>query len=862
MLFRNPHLLWLLLILPAFILLWRWRGVRVSFGALLLRLLSAALLVLALADPVIGGAPPPEGPLVLLVDQSDSLTAAGQAALRDEGRRLASEAGPRTPVIYFGGAVAVQPEEPAPVAGEVAPTPDIRSVQPAATDLAGALRAAAALLPGGGRVLLLSDGLATAGDALAEARRLAAAGVTVDVVPAALLDLPEMAVLGVEAPRTLRSGEEYPVEIRVRYRPGPNGPGVMQARLRLLEGERVLGDEAVNLAPGDDSFTFRHSAGEPGVVRLRAELLPSTGDTFLANNVGAATALVAPPPRVLLVEGRSNEAAGLAAALERAGVESDRMLADDLPARLSDLAPYDGMVLVDVPAASLSLDQMAGVREFVRSEGRGLVAIGGRSSFTLGAYADTPLEEVLPVTMDPPPRPQRTDIAMLLIVDRSASMTAAFGVSKFDMAKEAAILATDGLQEGDRIGILAFDTGQYWAVPFTEIGAAAGVAQIQAQIAALPPGGGTDIELALAAGLPALAQQPSSVRHAVLLTDGRSFSNNFAGYQRLVEEARAAEITLSTIAIGSDSDTMLLDQLARWGGGRYYYADQPEDIPRLTLLESEIARADLSVEEPVRAVLEQPHPTVRDFVPAELPELNGYVAVTARPGAEVVLRSPADDPILAAWQYGLGRAVAWTPSAADPWAGQWTSWPGYDRFWAQVVRYTLPEPDSGPLQVRLEPRPGGARLTVDALRPGGDPLDLAVVNARVTLPDGSLRSFDVRQSAPGRYTQDLTLTASGPYIVSVVLLRDGQIQQRDVGYVQPVPAEYGALDSDGTAGRALLEQVAALTGGAMLAEAVAPAPGEVPAASADPADLWPWLLGAALGLWVLEIAVRRGAFIR
>jgi Mg-chelatase subunit ChlD len=860
MIFRNPHLLWLLLLLPALALLWRWRGVRVPLAALLLRLLSVTLLVLALADPAFGGAPPPAGPLVLLVDQSDSLTAAGQAALRAEAARMAAEAGPRTPLIYFGGAVAVLPELPATPPGDLAPAPVLAGLEPAASDLAGALRAAGALLPGGGRVLLLSDGLATSGDAPAEARRLAAAGVTVDVAPAARLDLPEVAIISVTVPRSLRVGEEYPVEVGVRYRPGPGGPSVMPARLRLTEGETVLGDQSVSLAPGDDSFTIRHRAGEPGVARLRAELIAEGEDTFPANNSGAATALFAPPPRVLLVEGRREASAGLAAALERGGVRSDRLLADDLPARLSDLEPYDGMVLVDVPAASLSLDQMAGVREFVRSEGRGLVAIGGRSSFTLGAYKDTPLEEVLPVLMDPPPRPQRTDIAMLLIVDRSASMTAAFGVSKFDMAKEAAILATDSLQEGDRIGILAFDTGQLWVVPFTQIGAVAGLAQIQEQIAALPPGGGTDIELALAAGLPALAQQAASVRHAVLLTDGRSFSNNFGGYQRLVEEARAAEITLSTIAIGSDSDTTLLEQLSRWGGGRYYFADEPEDIPRLTLLESEIARADPSVEEPVRAVLAQPHPTVRDFAPAELPELNGYVAVTPRPGAEVVLRSPADDPILSAWQYGLGRAVAWTPSVADPWAGQWTGWEGYDRFWAQVVRYTLPDPDSGPFQVRLDPLPGGARLTIDALRPGGDPLDLAVVNARVTLPDGTLRSFDVRQSAPGRYTQDLILPASGAYLVNVVVLRDGQLQQRDVGYVQPVPAEYTALDAPD--GRDLLAELAALTGGSVLGETAAAEPGQPAAQAAEPPDLWPWLLGAGLALWVLEIAVRRGAFIR
>ena len=42
---------------------------------------------------------------------------------------------------------------------------------------------------------------------------------------------------------------------------------------------------------------------------------------------------------------------------------------------------------------------------------------------------------------------------------------------------------------------------------------------------------------------------------------------------------------------------------------------------------------------------------------------------------ELVLKSPDDDPVLAAWQYGLGRAVAWTPSVESPWAEDWPNWP-------------------------------------------------------------------------------------------------------------------------------------------------------------------------------------------
>jgi hypothetical protein len=102
-------------------------------------------------------------------------------------------------------------------------------------------------------------------------------------------------------------------------------------------------------------------------------------------------------------------------------------------------------------------------------------------------------------------------------------------------------------------------------------------------------------------------------------------------------------------------------------------------------------------------------------------------------------------------------------------------------------------------------------------------------------------------------------------VVSVVLLQpDGQRQQRDVGYVQPAAAEYLPRADDGAAqGDTLLKAIAAATGGAMLNDVSAAA--QVPAAPAPAApnvDLWPWLLGLALGLWVIEIAVRRGLFVR
>jgi uncharacterized membrane protein len=127
------------------------------------------------------------------------------------------------------------------------------------------------------------------------------------------------------------------------------------------------------------------------VARFQA-LVNGQPDTFAQNNRGATTALVAPPPQVLQLEGASGGGAQLKSALRQAGIVADILPAERLPTRLSALDAYEGILLLDVPAGELSLDQMANLREFVRSEGRGLVVAGGRASFTLGAYQGTPLE--------------------------------------------------------------------------------------------------------------------------------------------------------------------------------------------------------------------------------------------------------------------------------------------------------------------------------------------------------------------------------------------------------------------------------------------------------------------------------------
>ncbi len=837
MIFRSPLWLWLLPVILLIGVLMARRS-HLPRAAQLLRAVIVALVVGALADPIRPGRAAP-APLLVLVDQSASLSPAARDAAWQAATRIATERGTAiTTVAAIGENTVVAPDLKQP------------AVAANGTDLAGALRLAQGFTqPGaaqGGRVLLLSDGAATTGGVDEAAQALRAQGVAVDVLPVTDAAQSDARVADISLPAGLRAGQSFRGEVTLESTEATQGTLVIS-----VNGQPVS-ERAVSLPAGRTSFPLPGSVPNPGVQRVRAEL--RIQDAHAENNILDTTALVGPPPKVLVIERQPEAAANLRDALEQQGVQSEALRPADLSSRLSDLLRFDSIILQDIPADALTLDQQSTLREFVRSLGHGLLAVGGSNSYALGDYKGTPLEDVLPVKMDTPPRRERQQVALLLIVDRSASMYGATPeTNKLELAKGAALAATQVLVPNDRLGVLTFDTGTEWTVPFSQIGEGLALSEIQDRIAAIDYGGGTDIYRALGIGLPDLARQDVTVRHAVLLTDGRSFTSDPDQYDRLVQAARANGMTLSTIAIGSDADTELLERLANQGGGRYHFAGDPQELPRLTLMETEIAREDPRIEGRFQPQPAGPHPIVRGFVPRQFPDLEGYVAVTPKPEAEVVLHSPEQDPILTAWQYGLGRSLAWTSDSGEEWSAAWQSWGESSLFWTQMLAYTFPDPAQGLLSVRIDRTGPTPRVVADAQDDDGAPLDLADVGARLQNPSGQESTLRLKQVAPGRYEAPFEAADVGAYTVGVALRKGDRQIEASAGWAKPYAAEF-ALQPD----PAQLERIAAISGGRML-ESPEQAADAVKAETQRPTQaFWPWLIGLALVLWPVEIAVRRG----
>ena len=865
--FTNPGAFLLLLLLPVFVvvgwprLAYRRRRDAISLA---IRLALVTLLIIGLAGIQVQRTADKLA-VVFLIDVSDSVPPARQSAAL-EYVRIAADAmreGDQAAVVVFGADALV----------EIPMTERLELVQMGSdpvrleTDLAEAMRLGLALFPAdtAKRMVIISDGQQTVGDAEEVARLAAATDVQIDYVflgDAASGDSiggPEILVKDVSAPAMVNEGESFDLTVTLATNRRDS-----LAEVQVLSGGSIIHRQEVALQPGENTFVFPDIvAPTAGFVDFRVVVEPRSADVFYQNNQLSAFTQVTGPPRVLLVASDDREIETLRAVLEETGLRVDVQGPRDLPLGLAPLSSYDSIVLANVSASDLTEDRMAYLQAYVRDLGGGLVVIGGPNSYGVGGYFDTPLEETLPVEMRIRDQERIPQLTMLFVIDRSGSMeiSGPSGVSNLELAKEAVVRSFDLLNDTDRTGVLSFDISAYFVLDIQPVGDEVHRAQMREQVGTLRPGGGTNIRQGVLAADRALRNDPSQLKHIILLTDGGSDpSGIIPAVDRMYQNY---SITTSVVAVGQDY-AQWLRSVAEAGRGQFHLAYDVSTIPAIFTAETLLATRSYIFEQDFTPTLGARHPIIDGL--ESMPVLKGYIATTEKETATVILRGPEDDPLLAAWQYGLGRAVAFTSDASARWAVNWIGWDGYADFWSQAVRWTIIDDDASNVEARVVQRGEQTVVVVDARDATGDylnglQLDASVINAQ--LQTSSLR---LQQTAPGRYEAVFTPEAEGAYFITVAggmsETADNLGQQSVVqtaGWVLSYSSEYD-VDVSGTeqqTGEVLLARLARSTGGTSLRDR----PEDAFLHNLDQEQaaqpIWPDFLLAALLLLVVDVAVRR-----
>ena len=802
----RPFLLFLLLLLPALYYGYRRSLVNLTrtqrIVSLIIRAIIVVLLILSVADLQYLKTDD-ELAVIFLADISDSISADGLETSTDYiNRALESRgAGQQAGIIGFTDRAEILKD----LHGDSEDELDLAGIKQSwleadgeagdATNIAQAVEMAWGVFPANAnkRIVLVTDGVETQGDAIHTGLRGQDFGVQIDTVPLYPSDEPEVMLERIDAPVQVKQGEPFSLEVLVHS----NHEDI--AEIRLFKNKFEAAVQEVRLVAGENRVLFTQTSTESGTLTFDA-LARSTQDTRYDNNRALGIVVVAGKPKVLLIDENEPQARYLAQALEDADIRVNVRNGLGVPDELADLQNYDLVVFADVPANRLSEKQMELIRTYVQDLGGGFMMLGSENSFGLGGYYKTPIEAILPVRTDTEKKKETPSLAMVLVIDKSGSMS---GI-KIELAKEAARGAVELLGRRDKIGVVAFDGSPFW---ISEMHSASDKMYISDQIGSITASGGTNLYPALQQAYLALTETNAKLKHVIVLSDGMSQPGDWYG---IATSMRAERITISTVGIGSGADMNLLGNLANWGGGRDYFTQDPYNIPQIFAKETITASKSAIIDEPFIPQMIKPTQVLSGIDLQVAPFLLGYVATQPRPTAEIFLVSDRGDPLLASWQYGLGKSVAFTSDAKARWASDWLEWPGYAKFWTQLVRDTMRKSTLSNFQAEIKQEKGNAHLAIDALGETGDFLNELKSDISLIAPDLKKKQLAVAQTAPGRYELDFPTKDVGPYFVNIMQKRSGEIVNTQVtGTVVSYPDEYLVHNADETG----LKQLASVSGG-------------------------------------------------
>ena len=839
-------MLWLLLLVPAV-----WVAIRFSrtnFGPrqrivqAVVRSLLLTALVFALARPVISSGSTRLS-IVYLVDVSHSIAS---KSITDAAARIDSLNAELRPdhakVLAFGGNVAVMNDTQAlrDLAAKSA-TDAAGPVRRDSSDIDQALRQARAeLLPGHvARIVLFTDGRATSGSLTDATLQLAAGGVRVFVEPMAPRDIGDTWVDAITLPDQLPAGGLVTATIQI----GSQKAGRALVEVRL--GDKVVASQAAEIGVGVTAVPVDVTLANVGAQRVEASVT-MPGDPLAANNRLAREALIGERPRVLYIEGAQQSARYLEGALVGSGFDVTVRTPAGLPQQAADLQPWDALIVSDVARTSMSDASMKAMSEWVEQDGGGLLVAGGDAVFGEGpegakntGYRNTELERITPTTFE---RKDEPEVALIIVLDKSWSMAGAV----MELCKAAAQAAIDVLTDPQLVGVVTFNDQLNWDVTLRNVGK--NREQIRKIVSAIEPSGHTLIYPAIEQAYLALKDAHARAKHVVLLSDGRSYPDDYEG---LVKKMVEAKMTVSSIAVGPAADVELLTNIAKWGKGRSYVVEDAKEVPQIFVKEAKNASTPSFDEKPLKPVVK-----FRGFLEGVdmtgAPSLRGRTATVMKDNAIQLVATESGDPLLAFWPIGLGRTAVFASDVKDRWASDWLKWKGYAPFFTSVLRaIARPRPPAGGVEVRSSAVSGSARtvdIAIESRDAHGNYADRLKPSVTVRADDGTTATRVARQVLPGRYEASVIADAAQPLTIAV----DGAGGTRATRLVIPdTAAEYRFRAPD----RDALQSIASATGGAVgaTADAIRRASASQPARRA----LWPTLVLVALGLWLVDILLRR-----
>ncbi len=634
------------------------------------------------------------------------------------------------------------------------------------------------------RMVLITDGSENEGSMNQAAKMLK--GQEIELYTIAMEDSirgnEEVYIDKLEVPSVIHIGDHYNIMVSVVSNVETD------AVLSLFSGRIAKGQQNIHVNKGRNQFVFE-DIGEDGTIEQYKAVIEPKNDTISLNNTYVAFSQIEAKPRILLVEGKTDEAKEFEKILQSAQIDYDIVTPKGVPISLSELNQYKAVVTLNVHYDDFREGFPVVLDSYVKDFAGGYVCIGGDSSYALGGYRGTELEQILPVYMDLQGEKEIPKMSMAFVIDQSGSMTTpsteSTSVTGLDLAKQAAVSGVSQVRSTDEVGVLAFDNSYHWIVPIQEM---SDLETLKDHIRTIGYGGGTSIYPALQEAYSKMVKSDAKIKHIILLTDGQDGYNQ---YESLLKMINNAGITVSTVAVGAESDQATLSYIAEQCGGRYYYTDVNNSIPRIFAQEVYISTKTYLLNEEFYPVVTSNNALLNGVMEEGCPPLMGYVAATAKPTADVILESHKQDPILTTWQYGLGRTVAWNSDGNNQWTAEYATWDNYPMLWSNIIQYVVSDTELGDDRLEVEKEGNAAVITYETEEYNHD----TVVEAIVTNEEGTAKDITLEPIKPGVFETKMDMDEIGVYNVSI-RKKEGEkiLNNYNTAYANQYSVEYQFVD--------------------------------------------------------------------
>ncbi len=593
----------------------------------------------------------------------------------------------------------------------------------------------------------------------------------------------EVYIDGLQLPAVVHVGDHYNVSVSVTSNVETN------AVLSLYSGRVFKGQQQIRLNKGNNQFVFEDVCEAGTIAEYKAVIEPEE-DTIVVNNTYVNFSEIKSALTVLLIEGTTGEGKEFEKVLKAANIAYDTISPAAAPITLSELNKYKAVMTLNVHYDDMRTGFVDVLESYVKDYAGGYICIGGDNSFALGNYRGTKLEAMLPVNMDLQGEKEVPKMAMTFVIDQSGSMTTPSqnggSVTGLDLAKQAAVAGVDALRGQDEAGVLAFDDKYNWVVSPQLV---TDPEDLKDKIRTIGYGGGTSIYPAFQEAYLKTLPSDAKLKHIVLLTDGQ---DGFNQYDDLLQRINAAGITVSTVAVGAESDQDTLSKIAKACGGRYYYTDVNNAIPRIFAQEVYLSTNTYLLNEEFYPTITSNHEILTDVLDEGCPALMGYIASTPKMTADVILQSDREDPILSTWQYGLGRTVAWNSDGNNVWTAQYATWDNYPILWSNIIHYVISDTDLGDDNLEITKEGNAAVIAYDTKQYDKDTKVVAVISDE----NGTAREVVLDAISPGSFEAKVDLDEIGVYSVSLRKMKGDDIEKNyNRGYANQYSAEYQFTDS-------------------------------------------------------------------